>query len=187
MKGLIFRWEAPKIMRAVINWWRRKSGERANDQPTTLRDKPYLEPLQGSTRTVCAWRGSIISPTIHTLRIEHLRPIPSEERQPWQAFPGATHHVWVLYRLSKNSQNPIILISQQYDFSLPGQPDFYKSPDWVANRVGLWLCRVMISCPEWWLLRHSSNPIKEAELAPHRDYFWAEAIDKQYKRLSSGD
>jgi hypothetical protein len=169
-----------------VNFFRFKKN--GSPQPSSPKPSVGFVKLPTVGRSVCAWR--CVAPStpncIHTIRLEHLRAVSGEQYKPWRAFDEATHHLWVMYRLTPDSAHPIILVSQQFDLRLSPQREIWQSPDWVAFKIGVFLVESIfptIPPDEWWLLRHSTNPKREKELEQSRAWFWAEAVDRRYKSL----
>lgn len=144
-------------------------------------------PSSGRGRAICAYRGNLVPGYLHTVRVEHLRPIPGEQYKPFKADAFKTHHLWILYRpLSGGSVQ--VLCSQQFNFAVFNVDagttlDLWQLPDRIAQKVGKFLAtNVMpgavsdLQDPRF--LRRIPDKRLEIEFAPIRELFYAEAVSR---------
>lgn len=167
----------------IWNWRRNDSKQ----NPTPPSPSPAMERLPANSRAVCAYRGRLVPGHLHTLRIEHLRPIPGEKYKPFKLDDGKTHHLWILY-CSLSGGPPTVLVSQQFSFASfcddrNATLDLWQLPDRAAARIGKSLATsiapgIMTELKDPKLLRRIPDRALEEEFAPVRDLFWAEAVSK---------
>jgi hypothetical protein len=150
--------------------------------------------LPSNGRTIAAYRGALVPGYLHTIRIEHLRPIPGEARKPYRADATKTHHLWILYRSLRDNRVEILISLQ---FSLAGfvdsdcpTLDLWQLPDRAAAKIGKFLAlRVApgfardLKDPK--LLRRIPDRRIEEDYAPLREDAWAEAVSKIYLELKN--
>ena len=66
----------------------------------------------------------------HILQCEHLRPLVSENIQPYRANPQCSHQIWIWYRLHQSPSETHLLFRNQFDFG-----GAHPSADTVAGYV----------------------------------------------------
>ncbi len=139
----------------------------------TTNDDQQFSRVVASGRTISSYSGFLPCTRYgarHIFKCEHLRHIPGE-RLPYRAHPSFTHQIWIWYRLTQEPGKLYLLFRGQFDFTLRD-----RDPDWVAEQVSEFLASLLFNCEE-----HTGEIFRHED----GDAFWALAVERKFKSLSS--
>lgn len=146
-----------------------------------------MERLPLTGRAVVAYGGCLLPGYLHTIRIEHLRPLPGEKYLPFRVDNTKTHHLWILCRPSEKNAISVV-VSIQFAIYVPtdngSTMDLWQAPDRIAAQIGKFLAEIIapsivtgLRDPR--LLRRIPDQRTEKKFAPFREEFWTLAIEKK--------